>query len=247
MAEPSHPTRFTLLRLLTGELSNEHAQPIRDHLTECERCAAKIEEARSIQEHARVDAPSFARIQEAAKQRPALRWLGGLDRRSPWLLSSTAAAALVLFFVLGPSQPEIHRKGGWLLRLACREGDRTWSCKNGERLHPGVAVMLEGDLPAAAELMLLVRGSGEAWAPQLPADGTRSVRVEGGQRTLLPNSLVLDDRGTEDQILLLSSRHPFDLSDLASYLASDPLDAERLPNGIEGRLIFFPKDQELSQ
>jgi anti-sigma factor RsiW len=109
-------TELDLLAYLTGELNEEEAAQVRDHLATCASCAAEAEELRAVSQHLvtrmkeippALDIPPLvsARIERALKeeQRQARKrsWLPGLG-----VVAAAAAAVLVSFSV----RPDLAEK-----------------------------------------------------------------------------------------------------------------------------------------
>lgn len=223
----THASRFTLMRLLSGEVAGPERGQVESHLRGCPACAGELAELESVKAEGQREAPPF-RLAQPRPSRPA--WFG-------FALASACAAALVL--VLLPRGPGIRSKGGARIAFACKDGPRVWHCKSGERVKPGTAVAVRVELDGPRWLMLLGVDASGQWRTYLPAGGGGAVEVQGGAHDPLGSSLVLDETPGQERFVLVVARRAFGKAEL---LGGDGGGASlRVPDGFESAELRLEK------
>ncbi len=204
----AHPSRFTMTRLLAGEISGAERVELKEHLNDCAHCTTAYAALESVQVQGEREAPPL-KLPERRAARP--HWYG---------LALAGASALVVFAAVLPHGGEIRSKGaGARVEFACKDGPRVWRCQSGERVRPGTAVAVRVELVSPRWLMLLGRDGSGRWRTYLPSGGEGAVLVAAGARDPLGASLVLDETPGEERFVLVMARRAFSRADL---LPEDP-------------------------
>lgn len=204
---------FGLRRYHAGELSGAEADRVRDHVDGCARCAAILAalaaeaeafHARSFDDFSRAVEARLPRIRAEATPPP---------RRSPVFARAIplalAAAVLALVFVPRlfalPGEKGVRVKGGATAEWIIGGAGPTRGAVDGERLGPGERVRLKVRPGERTHLLALsIDGAGEVTA--LYDEAGRSLPVEPGTTTLLPDSIAFEGAGPERLYVLFSSR-----------------------------------------
>lgn len=208
---PGCPSDLALDRLQAGELSEDKARELRQHVADCTLCPERMS-ARSV---------GFAGFKEVddrkilsairsqlADSPPASRFERFLQRLRIMAvpLSAAAVAAVVGILLLGRSGsstdpnpaggdpltlPETREKGGLALQVYRLVGGQAQQALSGDTFRQGERLRFVVDLPAAGQVAVLgVEPGGGlyvAW-PQSPGDGQRPA----GKRQELPGAVALD-------------------------------------------------------
>jgi hypothetical protein len=220
---PGCPSDLALDRLQAGELSEDKARELRQHVADCTLCPERMS-SRSI---------GFAGFKEVDERKilsairsqladspPASMFERFLQRLRIMAvpLSAAAMAAVVGILLLGrsggssdpnpvgsdtPMLQETREKGGLALQVYRLVGGQAQPALSGDTFRQGERLRFVVDLPAAGQVAVLgVEPGGGlyvAW-PQSPGDGPRSL----GKRQELPGAVALDGSvGTEVLYLVL--------------------------------------------
>lgn len=214
---PSHPSARALEALAFDGDATHSGTPLAEHTVSCAACRAEVDRLRSERSaflESRPAAAFVAQLEEAKFElrpgRRLWRWIA-----PPVALAACAAVALVLTL---PEPPDVRMRGEATLVVHVSHGGGPATPYDGEALAPG-------------DVLRFVVGSGEPGyayvanlddrghvTPYVPADGTRSVPIEAGDRVVLPGSIALDEFAGEERVFLFVSREPLDGATVASSL-----------------------------
>jgi hypothetical protein len=238
MADTQHLAPFALMRHLTGELPAAERRRAGEHLAVCLACRTALDELRAVKERGASEAPPapFPARPPATAPRPR-RW------RLAWGAPVAAAVALAVAVIwLGPRPAAVRPKGGGgsvRVTAACKHEQRTWSCKSGERLQPGTAIMIQVDLDAERDLLVLGRDGSARWRSYIggagDGGGRRSLRLPRG-RQQLPHSLVLDARPGPERFYVIDAPGP-----ISEWSAIAGLEQGGLGDGVGVTELVFDK------
>ena len=204
----SHPSRFTLMRALSRELDAAEHERVQAHIGTCAACTRTYADLEELQHEGQREA-SPLRLPE--RQTRARLWL--------WPSLSLAGASMAAVFVIAVARHDdgetgIRAKGGAVVRFACKDGARVWTCRNGEHVRPGTAIAVRLNLDQPRFIMLLGRDATGKWTTYLPTHGDAAVSVSADVEDPLHGSLVLDATPGEERFVLVTASAPFVRQDL---------------------------------
>jgi len=213
---PGCPSDLALDRLHAGELGDEQAASLRQHIAGCTRCPERMSSrqagfaaARDLDERALL--ASIRRRIDA--EPPSLRSrVAGLLRRFGAPLSMAAGLAVVAVVLLsrsptvtdgdiGPDQT--REKGGLSLSVFRLVNGRAQQALSGDHFVTGDRLRFVVDLPRAGQVAVLgVEGQGSLYVAW-PSDASATQR-SAGKRQELPGAVALDGSiGKETLYLVL--------------------------------------------
>jgi hypothetical protein len=209
---PSHVSRFDLMRLLARDLDRLQREVIEEHLVACAECRDAKAEVAEIQASGARVAPPLLIVERERPQSRMMIW-------GP--IGAAAAAVIAVFVAVLPEQGGVRSKGTDSLLVFCRapNAERAERCTSGDRVKPKTALMFEARLEGDRHLLLAGRDAASPWKVYFPREAKTSALVRQQQSDFLSASLVLDETpGTERFILFISDR-PFELREVEPALA----------------------------
>ena len=187
---------LTLDRRALGELETEEAASIEAHIGSCLRCRARAD---ALAIHPAVD--------------PVVRRTV-LGRRTRWLRIGAplalAASLAIAFFMPGA---DTQRKGGLSLTVYRERNGEVVRSSSGEIFHPGDRLRFEVDAPRGHLLIMGIDARGELYAV-IPLDGRAQEIEDGLKKTLLPETVKLDDSLGPERLVLVHCPATFALGSL---------------------------------
>jgi hypothetical protein len=191
-------------RFLTGELDRAEAEHLREHMAECARCTAAVDDLRIASEER---LPPLPVVPLAARSR--------VPMRAAAALVGLAAAASLLLVVRSPGT---RLKGsGYMLGMYVDHRGEVRPAAPGEMVAPGDAVRFAVTAPMdvhVAVLSLDPKGHGSIYFPA----GGRAELVRAGTDVPLPLGTRLDETVGEERILGLFCSSPIELEPLRLQL-----------------------------
>lgn len=257
MSDASPITRFTLERLLAGELSDTEAARVRAAIAAEPRLAAQLAALEADTQAFRVEVPYAAfrieherRIEARTHKRAGgwLRWLA-----APSLAVAMGAASLWLVGIKpeptassdAATLESTRTKGASVgLSYGVREGSTARPGVPGERLGAGAVVQLRYDAGAHSHMAVLtVSGSGEV-AVLYPIAGDVMAPPPAGPAAALPFSLKLDGEPGAERFVAVYGDGPLSLAPVRAALAGAGLDARalELPAGYAQAWVVLAKE-----
>jgi hypothetical protein len=210
------PSRFAIAQLpaldATPPSGAARAPDLAGHLRSCARCRDALGQLESARRDLLGDDPAAAataaarRLLAAAGARRRARRRGFLWRGLPL---SLAAAAAVFALWAAPSRG-IRAKGDLAIEVYCKRGEVVFVAQDGGEFLAGDRLRFA--YSAAEPGYLVVFGVDDAGAifPYYPQRDLRGIKVNAGQKVLLPGSIELDAHRGWERTYALWSRAPFD-------------------------------------
>ncbi|WP_163997448.1 DUF4384 domain-containing protein [Pyxidicoccus caerfyrddinensis] len=242
-----HLSQWELDALALRALPPEATTEAEAHLEACTRCQQARASLQATHRHFETDVlprtlPRLRARREGTPPRP--RWV--------WLLAPAAALGVALAVLPHwrssspePLPPEYSIKGGPLLRVFARQGERVEEAHEGAVLSPGDALRFVVE-PAGLPYLLVVSldGSGGV-SVYFPYGGVRSERLSQAAGPVeLPGSIVLDAAPGPERVFALFSRVPLERTDVEEVLRAL---AARGPRALrETRRLPVPADGQAS-
>jgi hypothetical protein len=193
---------------LNGEI---HDDEVTAHLASCPRCAARLAA------HRRERATFAVPLPRVPRERGRTLWL-----------AMAAAAALVVWFVVSPRDPERgeREKGKPSIGFYVKHRDAIRRGGGGERVFPGDALDFTASTPRPAYLAIIsVDGAGTANAYY--PDGAAAAFLPAGREQLLPLGVRLDDVLGTERLVGVFCAAPMPVASLTAAIAR----GEPLPDG----------------
>jgi len=203
---PGCPSEVTLHRLRAGELPDEKAQALRQHVDGCEACTARMaQQAAGFNAFPEADpVRMLAAIRRAADEKPQ----GVAQRWQKWLRAVIAPVAVVaaaagVVLVLQTKEATdggmTRLKGGPTLHVFHQQNGAVTEALSGERIPPGEALQLTVDLPADSRVRIVgVEASGKLYAIWPQDEATPFAPLKAGHGLRIPGAFTPDDTpGTE--------------------------------------------------
>jgi hypothetical protein len=252
MTAETHPTRFTLERLLAEDLGPEDAIAVEQHLGRCETCKAELAALEADDEAFRAEVPYAAsrieheRRREAKTARPIrLRlWL-------PGLATAAAVAGVVLWTAVphSPGEPGTRIKGGpTALTFAVLDAGDLRPGIAGETLKPGTRLQLSYEAGDNTHIAVVGLDAAGTTSRYLPEHGSTLVPLPGGAKGDLPFSLTLDETLGAERFIAVFADHAAPIEGLlhaaAKLSGTDPaiLPALDLPEGLSQSTTWIRKE-----
>lgn len=218
-----HVSTLKLHQLRYNELPANEAQQLQAHIGDCDRCRGRLQALDNQRAAFEMEAVPDAIRALAAKQRQPSVW----DRlqsafRSPVLLGGlavAAAAAVTVNIDFGN-----RSKGGESVEIIV-EGIDDWEPGDLIRAGDRIQIRVPGD-----DLEQVWLGDGEELLAEFPM--TPSNKWE-----LVPISLLVDDVGEAEHIVVVLSNHP-----LTREEAEDAVDGRDI-GGVEVQELVLPKER----
>jgi Putative zinc-finger len=210
-----HLSAFVLDRYALGSLSAEERTEVEAHLESCAQCRAAEESAAALRR--RFDEHVLPRTIARVTQLRRRRWW----RWTPLVLAPALAVAALLLFVRPPREPEYGFKGGPMLTVYARHGDRVFVVRDGQTLQPGDELRFVVTSWAGRHYVLIasIDGAGQA-SIYHPFGGSRSAAIGEG-RMELPGSVKLDETLGHERLYALFSQQPLDAAEVLRRLSHD--------------------------
>lgn len=248
-APADHPSEHRLDAYYLGELAEQDAATVAQHVRVCDHCRARMKlRRRGFAAFAEVDAEALlSRVIANSKQRESdtcvhrRGWLGMRRWRYPALATGMAAAAALVFAVWSSSGPQERResdttrsKGRLTLRVFHKQGVTAVERQSGDVFRAGDRIRFQVHLPAGMErapiLVVGVEDSGKR-SVYFPVDGspiaTPPVLSADGA---LAGAVELDDYTGIERLYVVACNRAFDLTML--HFAG-PGNAVRVPDGCQ--------------
>jgi hypothetical protein len=216
-----HLSQWELDALALHALAEDATAGAEAHLRDCERCRQALASLQAT--HQRFETEVLPRTLPKLRAR-----VEGVSRRPRWVWMLAPAAALVVALVVLPQRlfsgpeslpPEYGIKGGPLLRVYARKGERVEEAREGASLAPGDALRFVVE-PAGLPYLLVVSldGAGSV-SVYYPYGGARSQRLPQAVGPVeLPGSIVLDAAPGPERVFALFSHAPLERADVEGAL-----------------------------
>jgi hypothetical protein len=222
------------MRYLSHELQAEETVKVEAHLVGCPECTRRMSELHAVQNEGKRSAPAFVLPPRSSTSLLPLRWL------------APAAAVMASFLAaiwFWDREPPLRPKGpGIQLDTACRLGQARWSCRSGEALRPGTAIMFRLKADEPHYVMLWGKDGSGRWQRYFPQRDAAQ-RCDPGADPLLDRSLVLDVTPGPERFFLFYSKVAFATRDLRAVISDEGkrVDLSRLLPSIQAREVRFEK------
>lgn len=209
MSEPRPLPDALLERYLAGDLTGES-------LAKVERAIAESPSERARVEELRADSAAFLIRHPpgplAAKlEKPKRRWM-------LWVPLATAAAALLIFFVRPPVEPERSVKGSVVLTVFRQRGDApVEQLENGATVRPGDHVRFSITAPADGFVAVISRDGAGKVSTYHPF-GSAQAAPHKAKEPLLQSAIALDDVRGKERVWAVFSEKPFELAPLLQQI-----------------------------
>jgi hypothetical protein len=211
----THPSALAIARVLLGKATPEEARAAEEHAACCERCGAELRQARAAS--GRFHGQVFARTLPEVERR-----LAHAPRRRLWLATLAMATAAALVLVVPKLRPQADEpaygtKGGVVLQIFGRRGDRALTVQDGARLRAGDQLRFAVQTGGARFVLIGSadgRGQATVYYPSAP------LGQDGGVVELLPESIVLDDAPGPERIFAVFSDRPLDAAMVKQALST---------------------------
>ena len=228
----SCPSRYRLDRMIALELAPADIATVQEHLSECERCACIVSDARDEQQR-------FVELPQALHQRVHERSQGAsppVDHPagvslSRWAWAFAMAATVGAVWIGWPSQPHepmgetVRTKGSATNFYVMHEGEIRPGT-DGEHVHPGDSIQFVYASDRDTYLAIVsIDGAGKATAYY--DDDGRAAKLARSPRTTLDRSTVLDDTLGEEIIYTLFCPGPLELQPVLRALERAPTQPPR--------------------
>lgn len=207
---PECPSDWMLDRLHAGELSESEAGPVRQHLSGCETCTARMAERQAgFNAISEVDPRAMlARIRAGveSRARPSLvervrSWGRGL--LAPVALVAATVAIAVVVISTGQTGRDTRIKGGLALHVFRLAGEHASEALSGDPFAPGDRLRFTVDLPAEGHVSVLgVEASGALYTAW-PLEAGVQTRFTAGNGIELPGAVALDDQPGRETLYLV--------------------------------------------
>ncbi|MBM4777721.1 MAG: DUF4384 domain-containing protein [Archangiaceae bacterium] len=205
MSEPRPLPDALLERYVAGDLTGES-------LAKVERAIAESAKERARVEELRADSAAFLIRHPpgplAAKlEKPKRRWL-------LWLPLAAAAAAMLVFFIQPPVEPEHSVKGSVVLTVFRQRGDDPVErLENGATVRPGDHVRFSITAPADGFVAVISRDGAGKVSTYHPF-GSQQAAPYKAKEPLLQSAIALDDVRGKERVWAVFSEKPFELAPL---------------------------------
>lgn len=209
MSEPRPLPDALLERYVAGDLTGES-------LAKVERAIAESPKERARVEELRADSAAFLIRHPpgplAAKlEKPKRRWL-------LWLPLAAAAAALLVFFVRPPVEPESSVKGSVVLTVFRQRGDDPVErLENGATVRPGDHVRFSITAPTDGFVAVISRDGAGKVSTYHPF-GSQQAAPHKAKEPLLQSAIALDDVRGRERVWAVFSEKPFEIAPLVQQI-----------------------------
>jgi len=253
--ENEHPSRWTLQRLVAGDLPADEARSVQEHADGCGECGDALA-ALQAEKHEFALSPVKRRVAdalraEAEKNRsaPSL-WARLVRPRIIGPVGALAAAAVALLVLvpglLGDGPAERSKGAGFEFGFAVLRDGRPEMGVSGEKLAAGDRVQFVYGAPMGGYLYVLGVDTLGQVSQYFPPPGSTAIEVAPGRDRPLPHSVVLD-AAPEERVFALLCASPFDPSELTGSLRrmggslGDLVHSETLPLDCVQRYLDLPR------
>ncbi|MBI5507138.1 MAG: hypothetical protein HY903_00165 [Deltaproteobacteria bacterium] len=246
MLEQAHLSRFTLERLVAGELEPQTNTHVFSHLETCAECRAARDALVQDVLAFKAEVP-YAAFRIEHERRDAAR------ARRPWTwqlaasLATGAAAALVLVAVVtlpeAPVADGIRSKGdGVALTFSVVAPDGVRPGTNGEVLDAGATLQLSYDAGDFTHMAVFGVDAAKTVSVYFPEGEENLAPPPAGPEGALPFSLTLDRTVGPERFVAVFSKSALPLSGLLERLRQAGTGAALvLPEGVAGSTIGIEK------
>jgi hypothetical protein len=210
------PTRYTLVRYVSGDLDEGEACTITTHVGDCTACRLELEGIEAnVGVYAERQAAHLASLKaRLERESPERGWTW--RRWIPLVGAAAAAAILVALVFLWPRPPEgeVGFKGAVSFRVVVKRGEAQDEVRDGDRLGEGDALRFVVTTDRAGHLSVFSvdqRGRVNPFYPRTSAGADPApMRIERTGRTELPGSVILDDWVGEETLMMVFAEQAFD-------------------------------------
>jgi hypothetical protein len=255
------PSRFSLVRMLAGDLQADEREELSRHLEQCPSCNRKLGEMQAnVSLYAENKEQHLARLRSRLSRQPGraparLSWL----RLAPVGGALAAAAAILLFLVPSlerkesrPPAADIRFKGSMAFEVVARRDSRQFRVQQGARLLPGDALRFVVTVGSPGYLTVFsidASGSISAFYPDSdPAQDKAPLSLDRPGQHELEGSVILDRSRGDECLAVVFSSESFDRSRVHQRaLASEWYRRKREPKrgelepGLEAGVIWIKK------
>jgi hypothetical protein len=248
----THPTRFTLERLLADDLADDERNAAERHLQACGSCRAAFAALEADAEAFRAEVPYAPfRIEHEARRAARPVKASWLRLWLPGIATAAAVASAILITVVprGDDPPGTRIKGGPVaLTFSVLEAGVVRPGVAGETLTPGTRLQLSyeaGDNTHIAVVGLDAAGNVGRYFPE---KGTTLVPVPGAAKGSLPFSLALDETLGAERFIAVFAGHAAPIAGLLHAIGdragADPatLPPIDLPEGLSQSSVWIRKE-----
>lgn len=210
----NHLSRLALDRVLANAAAGQYLL----HMRDCERCAARLA---LLQQEDNAFLTRFPTLESFGRDRPAARPATAPERKGalgwPLALAGALVAVLLLLSIIPrgappvPSRGGVRTKGGSIVEVAVRRGDRSLLYEEGLQLRAGDVLAFRYSTRRSHLLLLSVEGSGKVNAYLTDPSRRRSMRIRPGNNVRLGLGVELDDYVGPERVIALLSDEPLDV------------------------------------
>ena len=252
--ESEHPSRWTLSRLVAGDLPADQARALREHTDDCADCQEAIA-ALQARKHEFALSPVRARVAEVIRAEATRQarpgWLSRLTRpRALGAFGAMAAAAVALIVIvpglLGEEPTERSKGAGFEFDFKVLQGDQVVPGVSGAPLPPGARIQFRYGAPSGGFLYVVGIDALGKVSRYFPAPGAASAEVGPGRARPLPHSVILD-AAPDERVFALLCASPLKTGELNAAIrqmrdgVTNLLRVDSLPLDCVQRTVDLPR------